>query len=97
MEGAGLWDTIPTIVVKGVCNYADSHKNKKWQRYAAATAATCTKGILKEWFGKRVENRLGDQQYLSFVPIGPCIEVKGPAGCYTFPLLPGQMLDGESL
>lgn len=25
MEGAGLWDMIPTIVVKGVCDYADSH------------------------------------------------------------------------
>jgi nucleoside phosphorylase len=29
MEGAGLWEFIPTIVVKGVCNYADSRKNKE--------------------------------------------------------------------
>ncbi|KAK6215748.1 pfs domain-containing protein [Colletotrichum tabaci] len=28
MEGAGVWDQIPCIVVKGVCDYADSHKNK---------------------------------------------------------------------
>jgi len=49
MEGAGLWETIPTIVVKGVCDYADSHKNKGWQLYAAATAAACAKGILRTW------------------------------------------------
>ncbi|KAL6817517.1 hypothetical protein V8C40DRAFT_276873 [Trichoderma camerunense] len=40
MEGAGVWDEIPCIIVKGVCDYADSHKNDLWQRYAAATAAS---------------------------------------------------------
>lgn len=49
MEGAGVWDNIPTVVIKGVCDYADSHKNKKWQRHAAATAAACMKAFLKEW------------------------------------------------
>lgn len=49
MEGAGLWDTVPTIVVKGVCDYADSHKSKEWQLYAAITAAACAKGLLKIW------------------------------------------------
>lgn len=47
MEGAGLWETIPTIVIKGVCDYTDSHKNKEWQPYTAATAAACAKGMLK--------------------------------------------------
>jgi nucleoside phosphorylase len=42
MEGVGVWDYFPSIVIKGVCDYADSHKTKGWQRYAAATAA--------EWF-----------------------------------------------
>lgn len=49
MEGAGVWDTIPTIVVKGVCDYADSHKNKEWQLYAATTAAACAKSLLNIW------------------------------------------------
>jgi len=49
MESAGIWDSIPTIVIKSVCDYADSHKNKRWQGYAAATAAACTKAILEEW------------------------------------------------
>jgi len=49
MESAGTWDFIPTIVIKSVCDYADSHKNKQWQEYAATTAAACTKAILEEW------------------------------------------------
>ena len=49
MEGAGVWDHFPSIVVKGVCEYADSHKNKKWQMYAAATAAAGMKAFLKQW------------------------------------------------
>jgi nucleoside phosphorylase len=49
MEGAGVWDTFPCVVIKGVCDYSDSHKNKKWQGYAAATAAACMKAFLKEW------------------------------------------------
>ncbi|KAG7423139.1 Nephrocystin-3 [Fusarium oxysporum f. sp. raphani] len=46
MEGAGVWDILPCIVIKGGCDYADSHKSKVWQRYAAATAAACTKAFL---------------------------------------------------
>lgn len=49
MEGAGVWDNLPSVVIKAVCDYADSHKNKKWQGYAAATAAACMKAFLKEW------------------------------------------------
>ncbi|KAF9775391.1 hypothetical protein IL306_006502 [Fusarium sp. DS 682] len=49
MEGAGVWDSFPCIVIKGACDYADSHKNKDWQRYAAATAAACAKALLNFW------------------------------------------------
>ncbi|EXA33707.1 hypothetical protein FOVG_15010 [Fusarium oxysporum f. sp. pisi HDV247] len=49
MEGAGVWDSFPCIVVKGACDYADSHKSKVWQRYAAATAAACAKAFLSFW------------------------------------------------
>lgn len=49
MEGAGVWDNFPTVVIKGVCDYADSHKNKRWQRYAAVTAAACMKAFLRRW------------------------------------------------
>ena len=49
MEGAGAWDNFPCVVIKGACDYADSHKNKVWQRYAAATAAACMKAFLGHW------------------------------------------------
>ena len=49
MEGAGVWDNFPCVVIKGACDYADSHKNKAWQRYAAATAAACMKAFLGHW------------------------------------------------
>ncbi|KAL5592093.1 hypothetical protein FOVSG1_010982 [Fusarium oxysporum f. sp. vasinfectum] len=46
MEGAGIWEEVPCIIVKGICDYADSHKNKTWQNFAAATAASVAKAIL---------------------------------------------------
>lgn len=49
MEGAGAWDEVPCLVVKGVCDYADSHKNKLWQNFAAATAASVMKAILDRY------------------------------------------------
>jgi nucleoside phosphorylase len=49
MEGAGVWESVPTIVVKGVCDYSDSHKNDVWHGYAASTAAACMKALLNEW------------------------------------------------
>ncbi|KAK1840600.1 Ankyrin repeat domain-containing protein 50-like protein 3 [Colletotrichum chrysophilum] len=45
MEAAGLQD-FPCLVIRGVCDYADSHKNKRWQEYAAATAAAFAKELL---------------------------------------------------
>lgn len=46
MEAAGLMNSFPCLVVRGISDYADSHKNKKWQPYAAAAAAACAKEIL---------------------------------------------------
>ena len=46
MEAAGLMNSFPCLVVRGICDYADSHKNKRWQPYAAATAAAYAKELL---------------------------------------------------
>lgn len=46
MEAAGLMNSFPCLVIRGICDYADSHKNDKWQPYAAATAAAYAKEIL---------------------------------------------------
>ncbi|KAJ9379007.1 hypothetical protein DTO063F5_7323 [Paecilomyces variotii] len=46
MEAAGLMNQIDCLVIRGICDYSDSHKNKKWQPFAAAAAAACAKEIL---------------------------------------------------
>ena len=46
MEAAGLMQDFPCIVVRGICDYADSHKNKQWQGYAALAAASYAKELL---------------------------------------------------
>ncbi|KAL2867675.1 5'-methylthioadenosine/S-adenosylhomocysteine nucleosidase family protein [Aspergillus lucknowensis] len=46
MEAAGLMNSFPCIVIRGICDYADTHKNKRWQPYAAATAAAYAKDLL---------------------------------------------------
>jgi nucleoside phosphorylase len=46
MEAAGLMNEFPCIIIRGICDYADSHKNKRWQEYAAATAAAFAKELL---------------------------------------------------
>ncbi|PCD20333.1 hypothetical protein AU210_016200 [Fusarium oxysporum f. sp. radicis-cucumerinum] len=47
MEAAGLMDRFPCLVIRGICDYADSHKNDRWQRYAAATAAAFAVELLE--------------------------------------------------
>jgi len=46
MEAAGLMNTFPCLVIRGICDYADSHKNKIWQCYAAAAAAAYARELL---------------------------------------------------
>jgi len=46
MEAAGLMDEFPCLVIRGICDFADSHKCKSWQPYAAATAAAYAKELL---------------------------------------------------
>lgn len=46
MEAAGLMDNFPCLVIRGICDYSDSHKAKNWQPYAALTAAACAKELL---------------------------------------------------
>jgi nucleoside phosphorylase len=47
MEAAGLMNDFPCLVIRGICDYADSHKNKRWQNYAAAAAAAYAKELLQ--------------------------------------------------
>lgn len=46
MEAAGLLETFPCVVIQGICDYADSHKNKRWPKHAALVAAAYAKELL---------------------------------------------------
>jgi hypothetical protein len=52
MEAAGTMNRIPVGVIRGVCDYADKHKNWDWQPYAAAMAAAYGKAVLSEIHAK---------------------------------------------
>ncbi|KAI1387859.1 nucleoside phosphorylase domain-containing protein [Hypoxylon trugodes] len=47
MESAGLMNNFPCLVIRGICDYSDSHKTKVWQPYAAITAAAYAKDLLR--------------------------------------------------
>jgi nucleoside phosphorylase len=46
MEAAGIVNNFPCLVIRGICDYSDSHKNKAWQEHAAAVAAAYAKELL---------------------------------------------------
>jgi len=46
-EAAGVMNDFPCLVIRGISDYADSHKNNTWKPYAAAMAAAYAKGILE--------------------------------------------------
>jgi nucleoside phosphorylase len=56
MEAAGLMDNYHCIVIRGICDYADSHKTKEWQSYAATVAAAYGKEFLSYMAPERVAN-----------------------------------------
>lgn len=52
MEGSGVMDAgwamnKDVMVVRGICDYCDSHKNKVWQNYAALVAAAYARCIVE--------------------------------------------------
>ncbi|RKK27976.1 hypothetical protein BFJ66_g16403, partial [Fusarium oxysporum f. sp. cepae] len=62
MEAAGLMNHFPCLVIRGICDYSDSHKNKEWQGYAAMVAAAYAKDLLYQIAPNRVEaeKKIGD-------------------------------------
>lgn len=47
MEAAGMMDNLQCLPIRGICDYSDSHKNKEWQDYSAATAAAYARELLE--------------------------------------------------
>lgn len=52
METSGIADAtwnheVGYLVVRGICDYCDSHKNDEWQQYAAVVAAAYTRALIE--------------------------------------------------
>ncbi|KAL9473957.1 hypothetical protein ACSS6W_008337 [Trichoderma asperelloides] len=47
MEAVGLANYFPCLAIRGICDYADSHKNNDWQEHAALVAAVYAKKLLQ--------------------------------------------------
>ena len=62
MEAAGLMVHFPCLVIRGICDYSDSHENKEWQGYAAMEAAAYTNDLLCRIVPQQVkaERKIGE-------------------------------------
>ncbi|KAB8263008.1 hypothetical protein BDV32DRAFT_136095 [Aspergillus pseudonomiae] len=67
MEAAGLMNHFPCLVIRGICDYSDSHKNKAWQGYAAMAAAAYTKDLLHRISAQHVQEEQKITEILSTV------------------------------
>ncbi|KAL7797028.1 Pfs, NACHT and WD domain protein [Trichoderma afarasin] len=55
-EAAGLMNHFPCLVIRGICDYSDSHKDAGWHGYAAMTAAAYAKDLLIRIPPKKIES-----------------------------------------
>ncbi|KAF3216760.1 hypothetical protein TWF106_008161 [Orbilia oligospora] len=71
MEAGGLMNNFPCLIIRGICDYSDSHKNDNWHNYAALAAAAYAKELLcvltpekiaplEPWDGVHIEKLLGE-------------------------------------
>jgi nucleoside phosphorylase len=91
MEGAGACNSLSCLIIKGACDYADSHKNKIWQNYAAASAAACAKALLECLSELKAECML-----LSF-PRRPLMLIIGRWGLHIFAIFANTFRYGQSI
>jgi nucleoside phosphorylase len=65
MEAAGLMNHFPCMVIRGICDYSDSHKNKDWQGFAALMAAAYAKDLLRQIHPTSLEAQVRIEELLA--------------------------------
>ncbi|GFF49056.1 hypothetical protein IFM58399_08459 [Aspergillus lentulus] len=80
MEAAGLTNHFPCLIIRGICDYSDSHKNNDWQGYAAMVAAAYTKDLLSRIPPNMAERQKRIAEHLSGGKFLPEPEVFGMGG-----------------
>ncbi|KAI1209023.1 uncharacterized protein F4807DRAFT_428541 [Annulohypoxylon truncatum] len=67
MEAAGLMNHFPCLVIRGICDYSDSHKNKSWQGFAAMRAAAYAKDVIEQISPSQLQTEKSIQKALEEV------------------------------
>ncbi|KKP07020.1 hypothetical protein THAR02_00899 [Trichoderma harzianum] len=57
MEAAGLMNRFPCLVIRGICDYADTHKNDEWQGFAAMISAAYARDLLGRFIPEERQER----------------------------------------
>ncbi|KAF3065637.1 hypothetical protein CFAM422_009521 [Trichoderma lentiforme] len=56
-EAAGLMNHFPCLIIRGICDYADTHNNSKWQGYASMMAAAYARDLIRRLIPEQVQAR----------------------------------------
>ncbi|KAL9477552.1 hypothetical protein ACSS6W_007393 [Trichoderma asperelloides] len=81
MEAAGLMNNFPCLVIRGISDYADSHKNDSWQPHAAAMAAAYAKEFLQHVLPAEVEREPSVMDVFKEGEFIMLAAKRGPAQC----------------
>ncbi|EPS39694.1 hypothetical protein H072_6511 [Dactylellina haptotyla CBS 200.50] len=57
-EAAGLLNSFPCMIIRGISDYADSHSNTTWESYAAVMASAIAKEFLSHVQASEVEEEI---------------------------------------
>ncbi|KAI6253673.1 hypothetical protein MCOR19_009777 [Pyricularia oryzae] len=88
MEAAGTMNRIPVGVIRGVCDYGDLHKNKRWQPYAAAMAAAYAKAVLAA---------IPAKASFASIPTAPSPVANPPHSIFYGPIIGQKVIAGTSM
>lgn len=92
MEGSGIADAatddnVNFVIIRGICDYCDTHKNDIWQEYAALVAAAYTRSLIEAL--PSFDDLAATQPSSSEIDIAKIgakkKEINGPAGIETMP------------
>jgi hypothetical protein len=84
MEAAGLMDIFPCLVIRGICDYSDSHKNKAWQEYSAAIAAAYARELLLTMAERVVQELIPPRVAEQNSDLSSAIQSPSPSGPQAF-------------
>ena len=72
MEAAGVMEHFPCLIIRGICDYADTHKNKGWQPYAASVAAAYAKEFISVLSPQAIQKVHRSPLTQTLSPTGKC-------------------------